>query len=223
MASPQHAPYAPGHAPSQVKHHEWRTAENSVAYLLPHLQRAARQNPNLHFLDVGAGSGTITASLARHLPSGRLTATDLSADVLARARAHAEARGVANVAFQPASVYALPFADAAFDVAHAHQVLTHLDAPADAVREMLRVTKPGGFVALREADLLVWCLWPEIPALLRFHELMVAVQLANRGQVKAGRELVSWVMKAGVERADVEASFGTWCYSKPEDRSMWGE
>ncbi|GAB1319725.1 Methyltransferase-UbiE family protein [Madurella fahalii] len=223
MTEPRHTPYAPGHAPSQVKHHEWRTAENSAAYLLPHLQRAVHENPSLQFLDVGAGSGTITASLAKYLPSGRLTATDISADILARAQAHAESQGVSNIAFQPASAYALPFADAAFNVAHAHQVLTHLGAPVDAVREMLRVTKRGGIVALREADMLTWCLWPEIPALLRFHEVMVSVQLANGGHAKAGRELVSWVIKAGVEREDVEASFGAWCYSKPEDRRAWGE
>lgn len=228
MTTPQHTPYAPGHA--QVQHHEWRTAENSAAHLLPHLARAVRANPALHLLDVGAGPGTLTASLAEHLgPRGHVTAADISADVLARARAHAEARGVAGMmTFVPgADVYALPFADGAFDVVHAHQVLTHLDAPVDAVREMLRVTRPvgeGGIIALREADLRAgWCLWPEIPALARFWDLLADVQRANHGQDRAGRQLVSWVMAAGVPRANIEASFGSWCYSEPEDRRAWGE
>jgi hypothetical protein len=78
-------------------------------------------------------------------------------------------------------------------------------------------------LALRESDMRMWCVWPEIPALLRFHELMVRTIVANGGQDKGGRRLVSWVLEAGVERGHVEAGFGTWCYSQPEDRRAWGE
>ncbi|SPQ26431.1 e0457765-177d-4f87-a10c-ad29bd81645c [Thermothielavioides terrestris] len=215
--------YGLGYEASQVQHHEWRTAENSTAYLLPHLRRAVEQNPGLRVLDVGAGSGTISASLAAYLPEGELVATDISEAILERARAHAAARGVRNVTFRAADAYALPFADASFDVVHAHQVLCHLSAPVDALREMLRVTRPGGLVAVRESDMRMWCFWPETPALEKFHRLAVDVMLANGGQDKGGRQLVSWVLAAGVKRADVEASFGTWCYSTPEDRRAWGE
>lgn len=130
-----------------------------------------------------------------------------------------------NISFREASVYELPFADGGFDVVHAHQVLCHLDEPVKAVREMLRVCKPGGrgVVALREADMRMWCVWPELPGLLKFHGLMVDVLVANGGQEKAGRRLVEWVMEAGVGRGEIEAGFGTWCYSAPEDRRVWGE
>ncbi|KAK4240080.1 methyltransferase [Achaetomium macrosporum] len=228
MTTPQRNTYAPGHDASQVKHHEWRTAENSAAYLLPHLQRAVQANPNLQLLDVGAGSGTISASLAKYLlPEGHVLATDISDSILARAKAHAESQGLGvpkNISFQKADVHALPFADGAFDVVHAHQVLCHLASPVDAIREMLRVTRPGGgLLALRESDMRMWCVWPEIPALLRFHEVMVRTLVANGGQEKGGRQLVSWVLQAGVRREDVEVSFGTWCYSSAGDRRAWGE
>ncbi|KAL2128195.1 hypothetical protein VTI74DRAFT_9531 [Chaetomium olivicolor] len=219
---PNHNPYAPGHAPSQVQHHEWRTAENSAAHLLPHLQRAASQNPSLTLLDVGAGSGTISASLAKYMPQGHIVATDISDSILARAREFADAQRVKNISFQKASVYELPYEDGRFDVVHAHQVLCHLDAPVEAVKEMVRVLKPGGLLALRESDMRMWCFWPEAEGLLKFHELMVGVLLANGGHDKGGRRLVSWVMEAGAERESIEAGFGTWCYSKPEDRKTWG-
>ncbi|KAL2186886.1 S-adenosyl-L-methionine-dependent methyltransferase [Thermothelomyces heterothallicus CBS 203.75] len=196
--------YAPGHHPSQTKHHEWRTAENSAAHLIPHLQRLGRERPHLRVLDVGAGSGTITASLAKYLPpDGTILGTDISDDILARAREHAAAQGpdvAARVAFQRASVYELPFPDGAFDVVHAHQVLCHLAAPADAAREMARVCAPGGVVALREADLRMWCAWPALDGLERFHRLMVDVMVANGGQAEGGRRLLS----------------------APEDRRAWG-
>lgn len=222
MAAAKHNAYGPGHAANHVKHHEWRTAENSAAHLVPHLEAMAQAKPDLDLLDVGAGSGTITASLARYMPRGRLTATDISESILDRAAEHARSRGVANVSFQTANVFELPFPDASFDVAHAHQVLCHLDDPAAAIREMLRVTRPGGLVALRESDMRMWCFWPELPSLAHFHDIQVRTIVANGGQDKAGRRLVSWILSTGVDRADVEASCGTWCYSEADDRKAWG-
>ncbi|EGO53999.1 hypothetical protein NEUTE1DRAFT_124374 [Neurospora tetrasperma FGSC 2508] len=223
----QHTPYAIGHAPSHTKHHEWRTAANSAPHLLPHLPKALSSNPNLKLLDIGCGPGTISASLAQHLlPSGHVLATDIADDVLERAKEHAISQGLSvpqNISFQKESVYELSFPDNEFDIVHAHQVLCHLDDPVAAVKEMLRVCKPGGLISLRESDMHMWCFWPELPSLLKFHELMVNVMLANGGQDKGGRKLVSWIMEAGVDRKDIEAGFGTWCYSEPGDRKAWGE
>ncbi|KAM5354267.1 hypothetical protein ACJ41O_000917 [Fusarium nematophilum] len=221
MSSSGHNQYGPGY--SQVKHHEWRTAQNSAAHLLPKLQSLAETNPHLKLLDVGAGSGTITVSLAKYIPQGQITATDLSDEILVRAREYAQSQGVSNIHFQQANVFELPFPDATFDITHAHQVLCHLDAPADAIREMIRVTKPGGTVSLRESDMQMWCFWPELPGLLKFHEVSSKILLANGGQDKGGRKLVSWALRAGVAREDITASFGTWCYSAPDDRRVWGK
>ncbi|KAK4120099.1 S-adenosyl-L-methionine-dependent methyltransferase [Parathielavia appendiculata] len=224
-----HNSYAPGHDASQTKHHEWRTAENSAVHLLPHLARLAPHTPHLKLLDVGAGSGTITASLAKYLPpGGRITATDISDDILLRARNHAatQSLGTDKITFLKASVYHLPFQDGEFDVVHAHQVLSHLGAPVDAIREMFRVCRPGGggVVSLRETDMAMWCFWPETPALQEgFRGLMARTLTANGGQDRAGRRLVSWALAAGVPRGQIEAGFGTWCYSEPGDQRAWGE
>jgi 2-polyprenyl-3-methyl-5-hydroxy-6-metoxy-1,4-benzoquinol methylase len=227
MTSTTHNPYAPGHDASQTKHHEMRTAENSAAHLLPHLRRLAPQLPHLKLLDVGAGSGTITASLAKYLPpDGTITATDISDSILARAQEYAVSQGLDNskITFQKASVYSLPFSDEQFDVVHAHQVLSHLDSPVDAIREMVRVCRPGGVVSLRETDMAMWCFWPETEALQEgFRGLVEKTLVANGGQDRAGRRLVSWALSAGVARGQIEAGFGTWCYSEPQDRRAWGE
>lgn len=137
--SQSHNTYLPGYAASNVKHHEWRTAENSAMYLMTPLQSMAKGNPKLTLLDVGAGSGTISASLAKYMPHGHVTATDLSEKILERAADHAKEVGVSNISFQPASVYELPFPDNSFNVVHAHQMLCHLDSPVEALKEMIRV------------------------------------------------------------------------------------
>lgn len=212
--------YGPGHA--QVKHHEWRTAENSTAYLISPLQSMAKTNPHLKLLDVGAGSGTITASLAKYIPEGELVGTDISSDILEQARKHAESVGVHNIKFEKADIHELPFPDATFDVTHAHQVLCHLATPVEAIQEMLRVTKPGGIVAIRESDMNMWCIWPELPELQHYHDITKKVLESNGGQTKGGRQLLSWVLQNGVAHEDVDLTFATWCFSKPEDKKVWG-
>ena len=102
-----HKAYCPGYAPTTVTHHEWRTAENSAMHLIPTLQLMAKDNPKLTLLDVGAGSGTISASLAKYMPEGHITATDLSEDILERAAEYAKSVGVSNISFQPANVSAV--------------------------------------------------------------------------------------------------------------------
>ena len=87
----------------QAIHHELRTAENSATYLLPRLKSMKINNPHLTLLDVGAGSGTISVTLARVIPDGQVTATDLKKEILPRAQAIAESEGVKNIEFRQAA------------------------------------------------------------------------------------------------------------------------
>ena len=135
--------YTHGHHESVLRSHRWRTAENSAAYLLPHLR------PGLSVLDVGSGPGSITADLAALVAPGRVVGTDASADVIAQASADHTAPGLS---FEVGDAYALPYDGGEFDVVHAHQVLQHLTDPVAALREMSRVCKPDGWVAARDAD-----------------------------------------------------------------------
>ncbi|WP_233201736.1 class I SAM-dependent methyltransferase [Cryobacterium sp. Y11] len=125
-----------------------------------------------------------------------------------------------TIDFLPANIHALEFDNATFDVAHAHQVLQHVADPVQALREMARVTKPGGIVAVRDSDYAGFCWWPQIPALDRWLELYRAAARANGGEPDAGRRLLSWAHAAGLE--EVTATSSTWCYSTPAERAWWG-
>src|ERR1700742_2892060 len=200
------------HPPAHSVLLETRTAENSAAHLLPKLQSMKESNPHLKFLDVGSGSGTISVSFAKLLPDGHVTGVDLNSNILPRARAVAEMAGVQNIEFQQGSVYKLPFADETFDVTFCHQVLVHIGTPRDALREMLRVTKRGGVVAAREGDYETECVWAELPGLSKFHKLMAGHMGTGGGTPTAGRQLLSWALKAGAERSQVTLSFSTTSY-----------
>ncbi|HMM48772.1 MAG TPA: methyltransferase domain-containing protein [Miltoncostaeaceae bacterium] len=206
------ARYLHGHHESVLRAHRTRTARNSAAYLLPSLR------PTDRLLDIGAGAGTITADLARSV--GRITATEIGDDQLAIVRAELALREVRNVDLRIADIQRLPFADASFDVAHAHQVLQHVPDPVGALREMARVTRSGGIVAVRDSDYAGFCWWPRLPALDHWLHLYRTVARATGGEPDAGRRLLAWAHAAGLE--EVTATSSTWCYATPEERAAWG-
>lgn len=206
------AAYTHGHHESVLRSHRWRTAENSAGHLLPHLSGGMR------LLDVGAGPGTITADLAGLVRE--VVATEISEEALALTRAGVAEQGATNVTFAVADVHALPFEDDAFDVAHAHQVLQHVADPVQALRELRRVTKPGGIVAVRDSDYAAFAWYPELPALDDWLRLYREVARANGGEPDAGRRLRAWARAAGF--ADVTAGSSTWCYTSDDDRAWWG-
>ena len=206
--------YLHGHHDSVLRSHRWRTAENSCGYLLTQLA------PGLDLLDVGCGPATITVDLARRVAPGRVVAVDNAAAVLPEARRRIADAGVA-VEVDQADVYRLPFADASFDVVHAHQVLQHLTDPVAALAEMRRVRRPGGVVAARDSDYPAMAWFPEEPGLDRWLELYLQVARGNGAEPAAGRRLLGWAQAAGF--AQVEPSASVWCFATPVERAWWGD
>jgi ubiquinone/menaquinone biosynthesis C-methylase UbiE len=104
-------------------------------------------------LDVGCGHGACVPSLARRVgASGRIVGLDVSHAMVAEAQRRFDHSGLA-VEFRHGSALALPFEDESFDAARADRVLLFLDDPNKALSELIRVTKPGGRIAVTEGDL----------------------------------------------------------------------
>jgi SAM-dependent methyltransferase len=211
--------YTHGHDEAVLRSHRWRTADNSAAYLLPHLR------PGLDLLDVGCGPGTLTVDLASRVAPGRVIGVDRSADVVAAARDHATAdAAAATVAleFATGDFRTMGLAPASFDVVHAHQVLQHLRDPVDALRAMAVLARPGGgLVAARDADYAAMTWAPADPRLDRWAELYQAVTTRNGADANAGRHLPRWARLAGLD--DVAYTTSTWTFAAPADRAWWSE
>ncbi|WP_449282278.1 methyltransferase domain-containing protein [Leucobacter sp.] len=206
--------YTHGHHASVLRSHTWRTAENSAAYLLPLL------NPGTRVLDIGSGPGTITADFARLVAPGPVLGVDASDEVVRKAAADTAPLGLENLRFETADAYRLDVADGGFDVVHAHQVLQHVGDPVAMLREMRRVTAPGGVVAARDVDYegVIWA--PGHPELAEWLELYLQVHRGVSGEPAAGRHLKAWARRAGLE--DVACSASLWLFESDEDRAWWG-
>jgi ubiquinone/menaquinone biosynthesis C-methylase UbiE len=206
--------YTHGHHASVLRSHSWRTAQNSAGYLLPMLGTSDR------LLDVGCGVGTITLDLAELLKEGSVTGIEPVEGVLADVATAAQQRSLTNVTLELGDVYDLAYDDDTFDVTHAHQVLQHLSDPVAALRQMRRVTKPGGLVAVRDADYAGMFWAPADPRLDRWVDTYRKVAHRNDADPDAGRHLLGWAQEAGF--TDITTSASVWVFATPEDRAWWG-
>jgi SAM-dependent methyltransferase len=99
-------------------------------------------------LDVGCGPGDDTRALAALVGAGgRVTGIDASEAMIAEARRRAAEHRLA-IEYHVADAHRLPFPDAAFDGSRTERVLQHLSDPRQALRELARVTRPGGLIVV---------------------------------------------------------------------------
>ena len=104
-----------------------------------------------YILDIGSGAGQIAQHLLRFSDPGTMvTCTDLSSDMLRRARLRLRRQylPLEQVRFLSADLSNLPFEDGSFDCVTCGYVLEHLPDPRPGLTEMSRVLKPGGRMLL---------------------------------------------------------------------------
>lgn len=196
--------YTPGYSANAVDFMARRSVETHAQFLLPHLK------PGLRLLDIGCGPGTISIGLAKAVAPGEVIAVDLGTSQIEEARKCVSDAGLSNIRFQCESVYSLPFRDGEFDVVFAHAVFEHLKEPMSALREIRRVLKPGGLIALRSPDWGGFIIAPETSGLSAAIQRYTDVQTSNGGDVHVGRKFPGLVRSAGFKTKAFSASYE--CY-----------
>jgi SAM-dependent methyltransferase len=96
-------------------------------------------------VDLGCGNGQVTRLAARR--AGSAIGVDLSAPMLAKARARAEAEGVVNVSFEEGDVQVFPFGESTFDAAISRFAVMFFADPVAAFVNVRRALRPGGRLA----------------------------------------------------------------------------
>ena len=157
-------------------------------------------------LDMACGDGAYSPWLAEQVgPTGRVVAIDIRPAYLALARTEAMRSPPGRIVeVCAASIDALPFADDCFDLSWCAESLYSLHDPVAALRNLLRVTKPGGVVAVLEADTLHHAIlpWPvEVELAVRAAELHALNDGMNDTfKFYVGRQLRRVCRAAGLER-----------------------
>ena len=142
-------------------HQEWTGEKTVAAWRKWHLQiaaftrgateailEAARLRPGMRVLDLACGVGDPALSIAEEVvPSGHVTASDLGPGMMSLAEELARKKGLTNIEFREANAESLPFADASYDVITCRFGIMFFPDLPKALRECLRVLKPGGRAA----------------------------------------------------------------------------
>jgi arsenite methyltransferase len=105
-------------------------------------------------LDLGSGAGTDSLVAAQMVGAdGRVTGIDMTAPMLAKARAAAAEMGVANVEFVEGEAERLPFFDASFDVVISNGVIDLVPDKDAVFAELYRVLVPGGRMQIADVTI----------------------------------------------------------------------
>ena len=99
-------------------------------------------------VDVGTGTGFVAAGLAPRV--ARVIGLDHAPAILDVARRNLDELGIDNVELREADIASLPLPSGSVDAAVANMVLHHAESPDAMLREMARVTRPGGWVAVTD-------------------------------------------------------------------------
>jgi ubiquinone/menaquinone biosynthesis C-methylase UbiE len=193
--------YTHGHGKEIARALGARTAASHAAFFLPHLQSG------MSLLDCGSGPGSITIDLAALVAPGEVIGIDMAENHLEIGRRNAKERGVSNIRFETANVYELPFTDNSFDAVFSHAVVEQLDDPLKALREQYRVLKPGGILAIRDADRAGELFWPQNDTLTDLLDLWNRVMQHNGADPFVGRRLRSLLNETGLKRIEASASY----------------
>jgi demethylmenaquinone methyltransferase / 2-methoxy-6-polyprenyl-1,4-benzoquinol methylase len=98
-------------------------------------------------LDVACGTAAVSLQLAHANPARHIVGIDQSEQMLAAARARIT---TANIELRHGRAEELPFADASFDALTFTYLLRYVDDPAAQMRELARVVRPGGTIAMQK-------------------------------------------------------------------------
>jgi ubiquinone/menaquinone biosynthesis C-methylase UbiE len=201
-------------APSYKADEENRDLESELARLKAQLDLSWKQELRLlrwlglqdgmAILEVGCGPGYVTEQLYTAFPHSSITALDNDNEMLARAADHLEKRQLPQPEWVQASVLETGLAADQFDFVIARYLFQHLSDPVVAARELWRLLRPGGTLAIIDIDASLWGL--VTPAYPQLHQIFAKTNQLQRGGNKLiGRYLWRILQAAGFDEVNLDS------------------
>jgi ubiquinone/menaquinone biosynthesis C-methylase UbiE len=149
---------------------------------------------NTHVLEVGSGLGLLAVEVASSAPNIHVVGVEQADAQIAAAAQHP------RVQYVQGDAHHLEFGDGTFDLVYARYLLEHVTDAASVLREMWRVTRPGGRVAACENDVSLLRLDPPCAAFDRVWNAFQQYQRQLGGDSQIGRRLYRLFREAGFSK-----------------------
>ena len=167
--------------------------------------------PGQSAIDVGCGPTGILELLSERVsPGGRVVGLDADPAHAAMARQFAAERQLPGVEIMMADARHTGLPSGSFDLVHARTVLVTVPEPAAVLAEMVRLARPGGWIASLEPDAEYSLCYPAHPAWTRVSDIFNAAFSRNGADILIGRRLTELYRAAGLDDIGVEARAGVY-------------
>ncbi|HRP69235.1 MAG TPA: class I SAM-dependent methyltransferase [Turneriella sp.] len=144
-------------------------------------------NTDAQFIDLGAGPGIHLSLVKTLFPQYKFTGIELSDKLFQYAKLN-----FPEINWQQGSIYQIPTADAAFDIAQSSFIFIHLREPTVALKEIYRVLKPGGTFFVLDVDDSTFKGMPEMETMVREHDKIYEADRTIMSRMKAMAEAVGF-------------------------------
>jgi SAM-dependent methyltransferase len=130
--------------------------------------------------------------------------TDADSKLLQAAQVYVQREGLTDIELRQGDATQTDFPDASFDLVHTRFLFPHVEKPEALLREMIRLAKPGGIIAVQEPDHSSWNFYPPCAEWPEFLDLLERT-LAIRGDINIGRQMYKMLREAGLKEVSVRA------------------
>jgi ubiquinone/menaquinone biosynthesis C-methylase UbiE len=155
--------------------------------------------PGWHAVDLGCGPIGVLHLLSEKVGStGKVLGLDLDERTIDLARLNIREKGLSNVEVRQANIKKTGLPKASFDIAHMRLVLVNVPEPEKIVTEMVSLVRPGGKVAIQEADYITNFCYPSIESWTTLFQVYEKYSEANGIDLHIGRRIASLMRDAGV-------------------------
>ena len=162
-------------------------------------------------IDLGCGPrGVIDLLAERVAPGGRVVGLDADPSHVEMASGFVAGRSLSNVEVVRGDARHTGLESGSFDLVHARTLLITVPQPAAVLREMLRLARPGGWVAGLEPATQAAICYPPHPAFDRLWEIFTIAFSRNGADPHFGRRMAELYRQAGLKDITVEARAGVY-------------
>jgi ubiquinone/menaquinone biosynthesis C-methylase UbiE len=156
--------------------------------------------PDMKVVDIGCGTGSVSFMISPMVGElGQVVGVDSNQYAINYCNEIARRNGILNAKFMISDATSLDFESHFFDVSYSRFLFQHVKDASEALREMVRITKPGGVVMVEDCDLFTWLVYPKNESVSKLWHWYESIQVERGTDPEIGRKLYSMFLDEGLE------------------------